>query len=157
MQIAEVEQGEVVLITGDEGKYQHWRLLDEDGKIIDPITRAAELGKEHGSNAASWVFNGPIPDGGYAKILEGIDDGDPEVLDKLPSPDLSGQDAGSMTPAELLVEIGVYEPLVEQREMWASQFAELEQQCCDAYEEAFTHSVEFDVAHTCRYHLNPEA
>jgi hypothetical protein len=159
LQIAEVEQGEVVLITGDDGKYQHWRFLGEDGEIIDPLEHARAMGKEHGENAASWVFNGPLPDDtSYARILQGIEDGDPAVLDWLPQYDLgrSFPDQGDPTEA-LLAHLGPFEPLVKERGMWREQWEELGNACCDAFEEAFRQAVEFTVANTCRYHLEPEA
>ncbi len=79
--------------------------VDYDGshtmqwEYSDAVEAAAkELGGEAGRAAASWVFDGNTTTEEYARVLFGIEDGDPEVLDALPSPDLSGQWAGASTP-----------------------------------------------------------
>jgi hypothetical protein len=57
-------------------------------------------GYEAGKAAGSWVFDGNTSDETYARVLQGWDDGDPEVMDLQPSP-LSGEWAGE-SPTELL-------------------------------------------------------
>ena len=52
------------------------------------MTSQQELdGYEHGKTAGTWVFDGNTPQATYAAVLQGIEDGDPMVLDQLPQPD----------------------------------------------------------------------
>jgi hypothetical protein len=53
----------------------------------DPLAaRAAELGRDAGKAAATWVFDGSTPDEAYRRVLRGIEDGDPAVLDATEPP-----------------------------------------------------------------------
>lgn len=74
---------------------------------------ACRLGREHGRNAAEWWAQEAV--GGRAtgdvrgiarRIIAGLDDGDPEILDGLPWADLSGEWADGMTPRRLAEECG---------------------------------------------------
>jgi hypothetical protein len=75
---------------------------------------ARKLGTEHGLAAASWVFDGNTDTATYRRVAQGLADGDPEILDALPYPDLSGQ--WSDTPssrdvlAELAADLGTIHP-----------------------------------------------
>ena len=51
-------------------------------------------GYRNGRSAATWIDGDPK---NLQRILKGIEDGDPEVLDSLPSPDFSGEWADSPT------------------------------------------------------------
>lgn len=68
---------------------------------------ARQLGQDAGEAAASWVFDGNTTREQYVRILKGIDDGDPEILDSLPTPNLSGEWADDPTPRSVLEELGV--------------------------------------------------
>jgi len=50
------------------------------------LAKAAELGHDAGKAAASWVFDGNTPEEAYRRVLRGIDDGDPAVLDAIEPP-----------------------------------------------------------------------
>lgn len=52
-----------------------------------------ERGREHGAAAGSWLIDGNTSSETARAILQGIADGDPEVMDMQPSP-LSGEWAG---------------------------------------------------------------
>ena len=52
-----------------------------------------ELGRDAGHAAATWVFDGNTPDETYRRVLRGIKDGDPAVLD-LAEPPALGPGAG---------------------------------------------------------------
>lgn len=71
------------------------------------LEQARKLGAEHGRNAASWYFDGNTSAETYAKVLRGIEDGDPEVLESFPSGPLSGEWADGMTPALLAQTVGL--------------------------------------------------
>ena len=64
------------------------RATGEDGtEPEDPlVTRAGELGRDAGQAAASWVFDGNTPEDAYQRVLRGIDEGDPAVLDAIEPP-----------------------------------------------------------------------
>lgn len=68
------------------------------------IDNAREIGTDHGRNAASWVFDGNTDRETYVAFRRGIDDGDPEVLDFIPTADLSGQWAEGYTVADLMAD-----------------------------------------------------
>lgn len=61
-----------------------------------------EAGAEYGRAAASWFFDGNTPRETYQRVLAGLEDGDPEILDSLPSAPLSGEFADSPTPRDVL-------------------------------------------------------
>jgi len=44
------------------------------------LAKAAELGRDAGKAAASWVSGGNTPKEEYQRVLRGIDEGDPAVL-----------------------------------------------------------------------------
>ena len=73
----------------------------------DKTQTAERMGAEHGRAAASWYFNGNTSDETYRLILAGLEAGDPEILDSLPSSPLSGEWAGDPTPLSVLAELGV--------------------------------------------------
>lgn len=54
---------------------------------------------EDGKNAASWLVDGNTPDPGavLVRLAKGIEDGDPEIMDELPEPRLSGEMADEPT------------------------------------------------------------
>ncbi len=71
------------------------------------VAAARTMGADHGRAAASWYFDGNTDDATYAHVLQGIDDGDPEVLDTFPCAPLSSEWAGDPTPATVLEALGV--------------------------------------------------
>jgi hypothetical protein len=50
------------------------------------IARAEELGRDAGQAAASRVFDGNTPEEAYRRVLRGIEEGDPAVLDAIEPP-----------------------------------------------------------------------
>ncbi|HUL25121.1 MAG TPA: hypothetical protein VLW44_05050 [Streptosporangiaceae bacterium] len=50
------------------------------------VARAAELGRDAGKAAAAWVFDGNTPGEAYQRVLRGIVEGDPAVLDAIEPP-----------------------------------------------------------------------
>jgi hypothetical protein len=61
---------------------------DQYEELRSIITERVE---EMAKNAASWVFDGNTEDATYRRVLKGIEDGDPEIMDALPCVDWSGQ------------------------------------------------------------------
>ena len=68
------------------GEGDQVRLLAPAGPEDPLAARAAELGRDAGKAAATWVFDGNTPDEAYRRVLRGIDDGDPAVLDAIEPP-----------------------------------------------------------------------
>jgi hypothetical protein len=95
-----------------------------------PELYAYELGREHGTNAASWV---DIADESSARrILAGLEDVGSEVLDALPCADLSGQWADSLTGTALVLDAMPSETFSDDER--ADAFSDI----CDAYELGFS-------------------
>jgi hypothetical protein len=67
---------------------------------------ATQLGTEHGKVAGSWVTDSDTDDDAIRRIVNGYNDGDPEILDMMPAP-LSGEFAGSPTPRDILWQLGI--------------------------------------------------
>jgi hypothetical protein len=63
------------------------------------VAKAEELGRDAGTAAAGWVFDGNTPEQDYQRVLRGIADGDPAVLDLIEPPSLgpgAGYDQGDL-------------------------------------------------------------
>lgn len=70
---------------------------------LDTILEQAEAeGYDHGKAAGSWVLDGNSDPDGARRILRGIEEGDPAILDHLPSAPLSGEWADSLLPRDVL-------------------------------------------------------
>lgn len=113
------------------------------------IATAISLGKEQGRNAASWYFDSgrnTIAREDYLRVLKGLRDGDPMILDSLPqtSP-LSGEMAGDMTPDYLMSLVSLSAATGVERDA-----------VCDEYEQAFSTAVSDDVEHQCLIALERE-
>jgi hypothetical protein len=106
---------------------------------------AAELGRCAGYAAATWVFDGNTAPETYARVLRGIEDGDPEILDAYRMPDLSGEYADDPTPATLAAMLEL-DPEDE------DQAAELED-CCDAYCDGASEAFWAEVERAARYQV----
>lgn len=97
-------------------------------QFAEAKVEAEKLGKQHGEAAGSWFFDGNTSEATYRRVWRGMEDGDPEIMDSLPSNPLSGEFADGLTPAGLLREIGWNEESVSAQE---------QDDLCDAYCDAF--------------------
>lgn len=70
-------------------------------RMREAIRQAKARGHALGHARASWVFDGNTTDDTYRSILEGIDLGDPKVMDALDYSPLSGEWAGESIPEML--------------------------------------------------------
>lgn len=109
--------------------------------IDEAIGMARNIGRDHGRNAASWYFDGNTDRATYERVGKGIDEGDPEILDDLPAPDLSGQWADGYTNTDLLRDCGV--PVFRGANA-----------IFDAYEEGFVDGVHHEIRREIAYHLS---
>ena len=73
---------------GDQVRLIAPATVEDDGTGSENpfAARAAELGRDAGKAAAAWAFDGSTPDEAYRRVLRGIDDGDPAVLDAIEPP-----------------------------------------------------------------------
>lgn len=76
---------------------------------FDAERRAEAAGYEAGKAAGSWVIDGNTAEGTARAYLAGIEEGDPEVLDTLPSSPLSGEYADGLLPRDVLAMFGLDE------------------------------------------------
>jgi hypothetical protein len=63
------------------------------------VAKARELGREAGKTAAGWVLDGNTPEEARQRVLRGIDEGDPAVLDATGPPAIGsavGYDLGDL-------------------------------------------------------------
>lgn len=102
---------------------------------------AEQAGREHGEAAASWYFDGDTPRETYERVLWGIEDGDPEVMDTFPASPLSGEWAGDPTPASVLEDLDVAED-----DPAADEYL-------TAYEDGFYAAVHDEIERVARYQL----
>lgn len=142
----------------------------QERAYLAALSYAKDLGERHGRNAASWI---DIPDAATARaILAGLEDGDPAILDTLPSPDLSGEWAGTLTGPELVWDAwdhGAWQARLDAKDHihglpyddWHAQHVawyeaqDLEtlgfSTICHAYEDAFRDAAEDEVSRRARY------
>jgi hypothetical protein len=81
------------------------RVSAELSEYVEALRRlgdAAAEGYERGTAAGSWAIDGNTSDEVTRRLLAGIEDGDPEVLDALPSAPLSGEWAHGLRPGDVL-------------------------------------------------------
>jgi|SRR5581483_5811624 len=99
------------VLAADNARFDRGRFLTACGFEATPdvCKLAEESGYRAGVAAGSWVLDGNSTEETARHLLAGIEDGDPEVLDSLPSSPLSGEWAGSLLPADVLAEVGIRE------------------------------------------------
>jgi hypothetical protein len=110
----------------------------------DLIKRARDAGYAHGKAAGSWVIDGNTSADTARYLLKGLEDGDPEVYDRLPSSPLSGEWADSPTPASVLADLGV------------SEDCEGADDLLNEYEDAFSDGVTDEVVRAALYLAAPD-
>ena len=79
--------------------------MPSHGQLID---QAEELGREAGNAAASWYYDRCEPSrADFLRVLKGIRECDPEIMDTFVSGSLSGEYADDMTPMKLYELLGI--------------------------------------------------
>jgi hypothetical protein len=103
-----------------------------EAKWNDILTRASNIGTEHGESAATWI---EFTDADAArKFVDMLDEGDPEAYDSIPSAP-SGQYADDYSPRNLFAELEISEDdETDDGEIWSTY--------ADAFETTAAESVE---------------
>lgn len=91
---------------------------DNGMKELNSIIEICELrimylrGESDGEQAAAYIVDGNTPDPIelLGKLIRGIADGDPQILDSIPQPDLSGQWADRPTLHQIIEEEFTFYP-----------------------------------------------
>ena len=103
--------------------------------------RAIAEGKSAGKVMAGWAFDGNTDLANYARILKGIQDGDPVVLGNLTTPNLFGEWADDPTQT-LADDLGI--------ETDDDRLDDL----CTLWEDAAHRAFWAEIERTCRYHID---
>jgi hypothetical protein len=113
----------------------------------DLLAAARREGREAGINAAGWIFDGhnTWTREGLERILQGLNDGDPKILDSIPWPNLSGEWADAPTPQTMVSECGLEDD--DPRSDW------LIDEMCSVWETAASDACEREIVRLCRFHL----
>ena len=74
---------------------------------MDINAQAEKLGTDAGMAAAQWVFGDRTTPDTYRRYAEGIEAGDPAILDSLSEPSLSGEWADDYTSSDLIYDLGI--------------------------------------------------
>ena len=118
---------------GDQVRLLARHAGDDGTEPEDPLAaRAAELGRDAGRAAATWVFDGNTPEDAYRRVLRGIDEGDPAILDAIEPPAIGP--AAGYDQDDLARDLGI-EPGDRALPRATSAYA-------DAFTDSFWHEVE---------------
>ena len=131
-------------------------------KYTAALDYARKLGAQHGTNAAAWyaqdAFGGRVARGAdesTRRILAGIADGDPAILDTFPVADLSGEWAGMMTGPELVEDaIGEADIFEDEDGNLPGEYHDWFADICDAYESAFSGAAADEIERAARVALS---
>ena len=102
---------------------------------------AEDLGRDAGKAAASWMFDGNTTERAYRRVLHGIEEGDPQVLDAWQPP--APSDGEDYTEADLAADLG----LADRAPAMADAVA--------AYLDAASESLWHEAERLARGHLHP--
>ncbi len=130
-----------VLTCADCGRelarYEPFDLIEDE---------ARKQGLDDGTAAGSWVIDGNTSTETAAAILQGLDDGDPAILDLLPSAPLSGEYADGLLPRDVLGWYGMTE------DDWNSDgLSGAAAEVLNAYEDGYNEGVAHEVERSARY------
>ena len=112
------------------------------------VGEAEELGRNEGHDAGGDFWNVRWGEDEIRRLYNGIQAGDPQIMDELPSAPLSGEWAGDRTPQTLLIDLGVE----DEEELTPEEIVEV----CDSYENAWNLESQQAIEETCLYYLTRE-
>lgn len=127
--------------------YGYGVLIRQDRFMFDierSCSHATYLGWQAGTDQASWVFESDTPQEVYAKVLKGIEECDPAILEAYEPPDLSGKWADSWGPEQLACEL---DTTTEAEDFPLSM---------DQFEDAALTAFWYEIERACRKHEEVE-
>jgi hypothetical protein len=107
-------------------------------EYLRALEGARQEGHAAGVAAGSWLLDGNSTEDAARRLLQGIEEGDPEVLDELPSSPLSGEWADAPLPRDLLEGVGIEED------------ADHAEDVLRAYEDAYSRGVTDEACRSAR-------
>ncbi len=111
---------------------------NEHVEYLRYLEQAEQEGYEAGKAAGSWLLDGNSTEQAARALLRGIEDGDPEVMDALPSSPLSGEWADDPLPRDVLDGLGLDED------------DDAAEDVLRAYEDAYSRGVEDEAVRSAR-------
>lgn len=157
--LALVERGAVNSDTDVVDEHARLRTLLDAVRPEVARLKAHTVGYEHGENAAAWwqqdTIGGRVTRDTTAvarQVLQGIEDGDPAILDALPSLASAGW-PDNHTPADLADDCLWPEPDLDDADAH-QRWLEAQPSLRDAYEDGFDEGVHDAVAQACRDELD---
>ena len=116
------------------------------------ILRAAKRdGAKVGKNSAGWCFDGNTSDSTYRRVLKGIEDGDPEVLDRFTPPNLDDPKEGDPCSLSLA---GDYDLIDLDTAGPTKQGERILDDVCSTWEGAALNAFWGEIERTCRTMLS---
>jgi len=147
-----LQSGEVIILVfktplgvgGNQLINDDYFLVVSDGlERLSP--KAHQLGEEAGASSGEQVFaEAEVTRGWCKQLLVGLDEGDSDVLEALPQPDLSGEWADGNTASKLLGDLGVTESLDAEDQTSEAQMSwdDMESHLCDLWCDGFRDGLE---------------
>lgn len=114
-------------------------------EYLRAVEAARQDGYEAGIAAGSWLLDGNSTNEAARRLLQGIEDCDPEILDALPSSPLSGEWADSLAPRDVLASVDMDED------------SEASEDVLRAYEDAYSQGVTDEACRSARAMLRDES
>lgn len=109
----------------------------------EQIRKAEQIGTEQGEGAASWYFDRDTDYDTYKAVVDGLEDGDPEILDTFPTSPLSAEWADTYSLADLAEDTD------------CEQDSDAFDDVCRAYEDAFYTASQDEIARVAHLHSDP--
>lgn len=159
----DIIEEELASVTDEKGNVTNWLMItcptcgeqrlvfshDYDPDVAQQYA-AREFGKEKGTSAAQWAFDGNSPESQYRRVLAGIEVGDPEIMGMMTEP-LSGEWADGLTLNDVYRAAGLSN---DEESDWESP--EQYQEVLDAFEEGYATGYWEAIEAICRAYLQPE-
>jgi len=130
---------------------------ETDSTVHPPNTpefRVWVKAQENGRAAASWIFDGNTTRETYARFADGIEEGDPEVMDSVRTPSLAGEYGDDYSEDDLMADTGwvphdgtdLRDALAEQynTDVSAAFWGEVERQAVKGSNPGLDDAMEFD-------------
>lgn len=106
------------------------------------LDQARAKGHAHGQIDGSWATDGNMSDEALHRLLQGYEDGDPEIMDSQPAP-LSGEWADGLLIDDVLIALDI-EPYNSEDSEWADAVDDILGEFEDGYSEGYWQRVTSD-------------